>query len=139
MSEKHVEATMVRAIRDLGGQVDEFSQRRPGKCRKCGSPAYAGTQQTVGIPDLRAVFPKHGLCVWLEVKYKYNRPTPHQRAWMFREHELGIMAAPVWTLDDLIYVLKTAGLPLDASVPVENVSTGTHQYVDHFHDLRVEG
>ena len=127
MAEKEVEAGLVKAIYDLGGQVDEFSQRRRSKC-KCGEAVYAGTQQTPGIPDLRAVFPSLGLTFWLEVKYGSNRPTQVQTSWMQRECKLGTLAVPVWGISDLLYVLNVTGVLPKEPVPPD-VSNLTLFYV----------
>lgn len=130
MSEKHFEAKVVKAIRDLGGEVDSFAQRRSGKCSNCGTRLYAGTMQTPGIPDLRAVFPAQRVSVWLEVKWKRNRPSTYQRAWMLREIKAGGYAAPVWTVNDLVYVLGKSGIKVIGGPQRDDVSRGTLEYVD---------
>lgn len=129
MAEKELERNLIRSLQLLGADVDEFSQRRASKCR-CGAKLYAGTQQTLGIPDLRAVFTEQGITVWLEVKWKKNKPTPHQRAWMRRECRLGTLAVPVWDLVDLMYVLSELGI-LNEPVPPD-VSNMTLEYVGYW-------
>lgn len=130
MAEKHFEAKVVQAIKDLGGEVDEFSQRRRSACPRCGQAVYAGTQQTPGIPDLRAVFPSKGVSIWIEVKWKRNKPTPHQRAWMLREIQLGTLAAPIWTIDDLVWLLAWAGIQVVNGPQRDDISQGTLEYTD---------
>lgn len=110
MSEKAFEHSVVEALTVLGYDVDEFSQRRPGKCKACGAPVYAGTQQTPGIPDLRARHLERRVVVWLEVKFgARGRLSQDQRSWLEREIEAGGKAAPVWTGADLAFVMAAAG------------------------------
>lgn len=70
--EKKIESAIVKAVEALGGRVDEFSQRRRGRCVKCGWRIPAGSQQTPGIPDLRVVWEDHNLRLWVEVKAGSN-------------------------------------------------------------------
>ena len=110
MNEKHLERDVVKAIRQLGGEVDEFSQRRPGKCRECGSALYAGSQQTLGIPDLRALFPRKHMILWLEIKWGKNKPSPEQNQWLTRECLLGNPATVIYSINDLLWTLGATGV-----------------------------
>ncbi len=130
MAEKHLEAKVIRAIRDLGGEVDSFSQVRRGKCHSCGAPQHAGTMQTPGIPDLRVSFPARGIKAWIEVKWKRNKPTPAQRAWMLRELQLGTLACPIWSINDLVWVLGILGVPVYDGPVRDDVSPGTLEFTD---------
>lgn len=129
MSEKMLEASIVKLCKVYGCGVDEFSQRRPGRCPKCHRRIYAGTQQTLGIPDLRVVFSE--LVVWLEVKWQKNKPSPIQVEWMNREIAGGRYACPVWSIDDVIYALSSVGVPMHAAGELQ-VSPGCEEYVNRW-------
>ena len=129
MSEKELERSIVKLARLYGAEVDEFSQRRAGRCRKCGFRIYAGSQQTKGIPDLRVVWGT--VVVWLEVKWEKNKPSQEQVDWMNREIEGGRFAAPVWSLDDAIYVLARVGMPMHPVDELE-VSPRCEEYVSRW-------
>ena len=105
--EKELERAIVRAFVTLGYSVDEFSQRRAGKCSHCGKTVYAGTQQTLGLPDLR--IKRGGVRVWLEVKAGTNKLSAYQSDWMYLEILAGGRAAPVWSVGDALYVAWQAG------------------------------
>ncbi len=107
MSEKSFEAGVVKALEVLGYHVDQFSQRRRGECRNCGSSVYAGTQQTLGIPDLRARH-KTGIGVWLEIKWGKGKLSSDQLVWLERELAAGGCCAPIWSVEDLAYVMHHA-------------------------------
>ena len=109
MTEKSFEAGVVNALEILGYHVDQFSQRRRGKCQRCGCPIYAGSQQTRGIPDLRARHVPLGLVVWLEVKWDKGKLSADQTAWLEDELRAGGLAAPIWTSEDLAFVMRAAG------------------------------
>jgi hypothetical protein len=117
MSEKDLERSIVKLCKLYGLDVDEFSQRRQGRCHGCGRRIYAGSQQTVGIPDLRIVHSE--LVVWLEVKFGKNKPSPVQVEWMNREIAGGRYACPVWSIDDVIFALARLGVPMHKSGDLE--------------------
>lgn len=131
MTEKGLEqGVLIPFVEMVGGQVDQFSQRRAGSCKRCGAALYAGSQQTPGIPDLRLVFPREALVVWIEVKWGRRKPTGDQAAWMKREIGVGGFAAPVWSLSDLVWVLAQAGVAVKRDVPPdEEISPATRDYV----------
>lgn len=113
MSEKELERSIVKLCRLYSCEVDEFSQRRRGRCHKCGMRIYAGSQQTKGIPDLRVCWAD--VVCWLEVKWDKNKPSVDQCAWMEREIAAGRFAAPVWSIDDAIFALSRLGVPMQRS------------------------
>jgi hypothetical protein len=129
MSEKDLEASIIKLCKMYAADVDEFSQRRAGRCHSCGRRIYAGTQQTKGIPDLRVVW--RDVVVWLEVKWEKNKPSPDQVEWMEREVAAGRFAAPVWSIDDVIYALAHAGMPLVSSEALD-VSEKCRGWVDRW-------
>jgi len=119
-TEKELERTIVDYVHAvLNGDVDEFSQRRRGKCRSCGAPIPAGTQQTKGIPDLRFIV--QGRVIWCEVKTGKRKETPEQARFMAREIVMGGRAISVWSLHDLMWALDQFGidpkLEWDAETP----------------------
>jgi hypothetical protein len=114
MSEKKLEADIIRAIVDLGGEVDKFSQPR-------------NTMQTAGIPDLRAVWP--GMAVWVEVKWKKNKPSPAQTHWLTRECHLGNPAIVAYSVSDLVWALVQLGI-LEEQGPGPNPHPLTVHYID---------
>jgi hypothetical protein len=116
MKEKQVEHHIVQAIRQLGGEVDSFSQPR-------------NTMQTPGIPDLRAVFPAARTAVWLEVKQGKNKPTPHQIAWLTRECLMGSPATVVYGVNDLVWALVQLGV-IDDDSPRPNPHDETVKFID---------
>jgi len=127
MSEKELERSIVKFCKMYSCEVDEFSQRRAGRCHSCGRRIYAGTQQTKGIPDLRVTW--NDTVVWLEVKWEKNGPSKDQWAWMNREIRGGRYACPVWSIDDVIFALARAGVPMHKAGPVK-VSPACEGYVD---------
>lgn len=129
MSEKGLERSIINLCKLYSCEVDEFSQRRPGRCPKCHKRIYAGTQQTLGIPDLRVVWAD--VVVWLEVKWEKNKPSTDQVDWMNREIASGRYACPVWTIDDAIYALARAGVPMHPSGELV-VSPRCQQFVDRW-------
>jgi len=118
MSEKQVEKHIIDAIKQLGGEVDKFSQPR-------------NTMQTPGIPDLRAVFPDFRTAVWLEVKVGKNKPSPHQVAWLTRECIMGSPATVVYCVSDLLWALAAVGVigKVEAG-PQPNPHIETVKYID---------
>jgi len=130
MGEKAFEASVIEALEILGYDVDKFSQRRAGKCKICGNPVYAGTQQTLGIPDLRARHLARQIVVWLEVKFgERGRLSRVQRRWLEREIEAGGKAAPIWTGADLAFVMRAAG-DTRFDVPFGAVTPTCRSFVD---------
>lgn len=110
MSEKELERAVIDNLRNINAEVDEFSQRRPGKCKKCGEPVYSGTQQTLGIPDLRVVFARQKVTLWLELKWGKNKPSPDQVVWLTRECLRGTPATVIYSMEDLAWVLGAIGI-----------------------------
>jgi hypothetical protein len=104
--EKELERTLIDYVKTvLNGDVDEFSQRRRGRCHRCGQSIPAGTQQTPGISDLRLVFVEQGMLI----------------RFLMREIAAGGMGVCVWSLHDLMWALDQFGidpkLEWDAETP----------------------
>ena len=117
MKEKQVEAYIISAVQQLGGEVDKFSQPR-------------NTMQTLGIPDLRAVFPGSRMAVWLEVKQGKNTLSMHQEAWLTRECLMGSPATVVYGISDLVWALVQLGIITDDGSPRPNPHEQTVKYID---------
>jgi hypothetical protein len=121
-SEKDVERSIIDYVRTVcRGEVDEFSQRRRGRCHRCGQSIPAGTQQTPGISDLRLVFVEQGMLIWCEVKTGRRLETDWQARFLMREIAAGGMGVCVWSLHDLMWALDQFGidpkLEWDAETP----------------------
>jgi hypothetical protein len=129
VSEKELERSIIKLCRLYGAEVDEFSQRRQGRCHSCGRRIYAGSQQTKGIPDLRVVWAD--VVVWLEVKWEKNKPSTEQVDWMNREIASGRYACPVWSIDDAIFALARAGVPMHPAGELK-VSPACEDYVNRW-------
>lgn len=71
--EKAEQAAIVKLLRGIGCAVYVLGTRR-----RAGD--YQGTMQSVGVPDLYTILPRHTGTLWVEVKAAGGRATPEQRA-----------------------------------------------------------
>lgn len=101
MTEKRIEAQIIRALRTLGFAVTKTSAAVHAKGVSAGTPdLYVRTHRYGGIR------------VWLEVKTPKGRLSPLQQSWHVTEKEAGGHVFVVRSVGDAIAALRECGVPI---------------------------
>jgi hypothetical protein len=99
MTEKAIEANIIRALRTLGFAVTKTSQPRASMISR-------------GVPDLYACHPVWQIRFWCEVKRPGQRPTAHQLAWHAAERAAGGTVVVATSVADVLLELGRLGAPI---------------------------